>query len=272
MGDTLSFAITHTTTYSFDQPVKYALQQLRMFPRNGHGQRVVDWKTTVTGGQKQVAFDDQFMNRTELVRLDAGAIRIEIISEGVVEVEDRNGVIGKHSGYTPLWLYTEATPMTAAGNTVRKMAGQIRADCTEMDDIARMHELATRVSEAVKYETGHTDAETTAEMALTAGHGVCQDQAHVMIAVARQLGYPARYVSGYLFMDGQVNQDASHAWCEVWTESLGWIGFDVANQICPDARYVRVAAGRDYGDAAPIQGVRHGAGGEQLQVSLQVQQ
>ena len=73
-------------------------------------------------------------------------------------------------------------------------------------------------------------------------------------------------------MDGQVAQDASHAWCEVWTKGLGWVGFDVSNGISPDARYVRVATGRDYNDAAPILGIRHGSGQETLQVSLQVQQ
>jgi len=73
-------------------------------------------------------------------------------------------------------------------------------------------------------------------------------------------------------MDGQVAQDASHAWCEVWIESLGWVGFDVSNGISPDDRYVRVAIGRDYHDAAPILGIRQGAGNEDLHVSLQVQQ
>ena len=93
-----------------------------------------------------------------------------------------------------------------------------------------------------------------------------------MIAAARLLGYPARYVSGYLLMDGQTHQDATHAWCEIWTKGLGWVGFDVSNGISPDARYVRVATGRDYADAAPILGIRHGQGAENLHVSLQVQQ
>ena len=102
-----------------------------------------------------------------------------------------------------------------------------------------------------------------------AGTGVCQDHAHVFVTAARLLGLPARYVSGYLFVeDGQ--EDASHAWAEVAVEGLGWVGFDVANQISPDERYVRLAVGLDYREAAPISGVRRGAGGETLEVDVSV--
>ena len=93
-----------------------------------------------------------------------------------------------------------------------------------------------------------------------------------MISAARLLGLPARYVSGYLMMGDRIEQDAGHAWCEVHAEGLGWVGFDVSNAISPDGRYVRVAIGRDYRDAAPVAGIRHGAGAEGLQVRLQIQQ
>ncbi|MEQ9695637.1 transglutaminase family protein [Shimia sp. SDUM112013] len=268
----MKLSITHITTYSYDAPVHYALQQLRLVPRTGHGQSVLTWDTEITGGQKQLMFEDQFVNHTELVKVDPGTDRIEIVSRGVVEVEDRNGVVGSHSGFAPLWLFEDATALTAPGNNVRHLAASIREETEGFDDIPRLHALSARIADQVTYETGRTDSDTTAEMALTAGHGVCQDHAHIMIAAARQLGYPARYVSGYLLMDGQVTQDASHAWCEIWTKGLGWIGFDVSNGICPDARYVRVATGRDYTDAAPILGIRQGAGQESLHVTLQVQQ
>jgi hypothetical protein len=78
------------------------------------------------------------------------------------------------------------------------------------------------------------------------------------------MGYPARYVSGYLMMNDRVHQDASHAWAEAHVEGVGWVGFDVSNGISPDARYVRVATGLDYREAAPISGLRFGQGGEAL--------
>ena len=128
------------------------------------------------------------------------------------------------------------------------------------------------IAERVRYETGKTHSETTIEDALEAGHGVCQDHAHIFVSAARLLGHPARYVSGYLMLLDRVEQDASHAWAEAHVEGIGWIGFDPSNGICPDERYVRVATGLDYRDAAPISGLRYGDGGEDMEVSLQVQQ
>ena len=115
--------------------------------------------------------------------------------------------------------------------------------------------MTERVRGAVVYTLKSSDVATTAEAALTAGRGVCQDQAHVFIAAARALGIPARYVSGYLLIDGREEQEAGHGWAEGFVDGLGWIGFDVANAICPDDRYVRVASGRDYLDAAPVKGL-----------------
>lgn len=272
MDKARTISIRHVSTYSYDQPVIYALQQLRLNPRTGHGQSVREWRTLVDGGSKQISFDDHFRNHTELVIVDPGASRIEIVSEGVVEIADNHGVIGAHVGFAPLWLFEQATALTAAGNQVRHLAARVRDAAEDMDEIETLHALSAEITKAVRYETGHTDAETTAEMALSAGHGVCQDHAHIMLAAARQLGYPARYISGYLLMDGQVTQEATHAWVEVWTTSLGWVGFDVSNGISPDSRYIRIATGRDYTDAAPIHGIRQGAAEENLHVSLQVQQ
>jgi len=272
MSARILLRITHVTTYTYDQPVHYALQQLRLVPRSGHGQTVLDWSSSITGGTKQASFDDQFVNHTELVKVDPGATRIEIRSEGTVEVEDNHGVIGTHKGFAPLWLFENPTPMTSPGPAIRALVRQLTAEQAEADTLTQLHALSAMILSEVSYETGRTDSDTTAEAALTAGHGVCQDHAQIMIAAARLLGHPARYVSGYLMMNDRVDQNASHAWCEIWTESLGWVGFDVSNGIAPDARYVRVATGRDYRDAAPIMGIRQGPGSEALQVSLQVQQ
>ena len=108
-------------------------------------------------------------------------------------------------------------------------------------------------------------ADTSAEQAAAAGHGVCQDFAHIFIAAARLLGIPARYVSGHLFRrDGAHAQEAAHAWAEAWVGDLGWVAFDPANGICADDAYVRVACGLDYRDAAPVAGARSGGGAERI--------
>ena len=122
------------------------------------------------------------------------------------------------------------------------------------------------------YEVGTSQSETRAEDAIAEGKGVCQDHAHIFIAAAREMGFPARYVSGYLMMDDRIEQDATHAWAEAHVDGLGWVGFDVSNQICPDTRYVRVATGLDYQGAAPVTGTRYGGAGETLSVAIEVAQ
>jgi len=262
--------ISHKTTYTYDQPVHYALLQLRLTPRNSAGQTVLSWSSQLTGGDRQVTFDDQFRNKVELVLMQ-DTDRLEIVSEGEVEVEDRAGVVGPGEALTPHWLYLRKTAVTTAGTQVRRIAKQVEAAVAE-NQLSGIHALSEAVGAAVKYQKGQTNAATTAEEAVSAGHGVCQDHAHVMIAAARHLGRPARYVSGYLMMEGVTDQEASHAWAEVFVDGLGWVGFDVSNEVCPDDRYVRVAVGRDYADAAPVHGLRQGDAAEELCVSLQVQQ
>jgi transglutaminase-like putative cysteine protease len=138
--------------------------------------------------------------------------------------------------------------------------------------LEKLHALLGAVRDRVEYVTGATDTHTSAAEALADGKGVCQDHAHIFVAAARSLGIPARYVTGYLVLDGQDTADAHHAWAEAWVENLGWVGFDVANRVCPTERYVRLATGLDAGYAAPIIGSRRGGSVEKLDVSVRVQQ
>ncbi|MFV0359324.1 transglutaminase family protein [Tropicimonas sp.] len=263
--------ILHRTTYSYTEPAAYALQQLRLTPKSRIGQSVLTWQTRIDGGQKELEFDDHNMNRVMLISFAGDGHEIMVTSEGEVETADTSGVVGKHAGFAPLWYFQRQTPRTRQGAGVRSLVKGLTADYD--DPIMRFHALSARVLDAVPYTLGVTDAETSAEDALNGDGGVCQDHAHVFIAAARQLGFPARYVSGYLLMDGQEQQEASHAWAEVHIEPLGWVGFDVANGISPDERYVRVATGLDYAEAAPISGLHFGeSAGETLAVDIQVQQ
>lgn len=272
MSDGMVLTIQHTTTYRFDEAVPYALQRLRMRPATGPGQNVESWQLSITGGRIEASYEDGFGNLTDLVRLYPDVTEVQISAQGKVHVSDHNGVYGAHQGYAPIWLFEQSSPLTAAGNGTRQLAASLRTETAEMDDVASLHYMATEIGKIVAYEKGTSTVNTTVEQAISAGKGVCQDQAHVMIAVARQLGFPARYVSGYLLMDDVAEQEASHGWCEAFVGGLGWVGFDVANEVCPDSRYVRLATGRDYSDAAPLKGLRHGNGAENLQVLLQVQQ
>jgi len=262
--------IQHQTSYHFEDPVYYALQQLRLRPLSTAGQSVLDWNLQIDGGSLEVEFNDQHGNLVDLVSVDAGQSEVHISCAGEVETSDQAGIVGRHEGYAPLWYFESATQLTQAGAGTRKLLKGLDAEYES--DIARLHALSALVLDSIRYETDHTHAATTAEEAIAAGRGVCQDHAHVFIAAARALGYPARYVSGYLMMTDRVDQDASHAWAEAHLDGIGWVGFDIANGISPDPRYVRVATGLDYREAAPISGLRLGDGDESMVVTLQVEQ
>lgn len=261
--------ISHTTSYHYDAPVQYALQQLRLRPKSRAEQTVLAWTLTIEGGNQQLSFEDEHANTVDLISFEPGVTTITVHCQGEVDVADTNGVVGQHTGFVPLWLFKRATPLTRAGSQLRALAASLeRTD----NDLRDLHALSTLVLERLPYSKQQSSAELSAEQVLNVGHGVCQDHAHVFIAAARYLGFPARYVSGYLLMDDQVEQDASHAWAEVHVNGLGWVGFDVSNGMSPDMRYVRVATGLDYHGAAPVSGMRFGEASEALKVKLQVEQ
>jgi transglutaminase-like putative cysteine protease len=262
----MRLTIHHRTEYRYDEPVQYALQRLRLTPVTGPGQTVIDWKVAVDGATVEVDYSDHFLNSVHLVSVEGGRDAILITASGEVETEDRAGVFGAHTSFAPLWLFLRETPLTKPGKLIRELARTSQGE----SDLARMHALMELINATVAYQPGTTESTTTAEQALEAKSGVCQDHAHIFISAARTLGLPARYVSGYLMMEETDQQTATHAWGEVHLAGLGWVGFDAANKICPDTRYVRIATGLDYTDAAPISGLVHGAVNENLDVTLTV--
>ena len=267
----MRIAIRHVTTYAYDAPVSFGLQQLRLTPKSRMGQSVLTWSTTVEGGTRELDYDDHHMNHVLLVSFAGEGHTISVTSEGEVETADTGGIVGKHAGFAPLWYFRRPTPRTRPGAGVRALARGLAAE--EPDPIARFHALSRRILEIVPWETGATSAQSDAEEAIGIGAGVCQDHAHIFVAAARHMGFPARYVSGYLMTEEGAVHEASHAWAEVHVDPLGWVGYDISNGISPDARYVRVATGLDYAEAAPVTGVHAGGGsGETLSVAIQVQQ
>ncbi len=263
-------SINHTTEYVYDEPVPYGLQELRLTPQSGPGQTVTHWQITMEGGQQEAQFTDQHGNAVILARFDTDLETIRVVSTGFVETEDLAGVSGLHKGFAPLWYYQRITQFTKPGPRVESLVSSLPE--TSESAVTQLHALSAAISQAVRYEPGHTHSGTFAEKAVEAGHGVCQDQAHVFVSAARLLGFPARYVSGYLLMDTGPDQDATHAWAEAHVEGLGWVGYDISNGISPDDRYVRIAYGLDYADAAPVSGMRYGEGDESLVVRLRVEQ
>ena len=261
--------LSHRTRYDYDRPVPYALQQLRLKPKSSAGQSVLDWTLKIEGAQVEGAFTDQHNNQVDLLRFDTDCRTVSIACEGEVETVAADGVIGAHGGYAPLWYFKRSTDHTRAGPNVRKLVKALGAEFDS--DIARLHALSGLILSTVAYEIGQTQMTTLAEQALEEGRGVCQDHAHIFVSAARLMGFPARYVSGYLFMDDRTDQEAGHAWAEAHMDGLGWVGFDISNGISPDERYIRVATGLDYSEAAPVSGITFGGAQETMSVALTVE-
>jgi transglutaminase-like putative cysteine protease len=266
----MRLAIRHVTHYRFDQPVAHGLQRLRMRPKSTHGQQVIDWHMDLVGARIEVEYEDQNQNATSLASVLPGTQEVSITCSGHVSTADNAGIIGPHSSHMPMWIFLNQTPLTRPGVRMRALVSSFGMD--RVDTLEALHALSCAVLDAVRYEVGRTSAETTGEEAAAAGHGVCQDHAHIFIGCARAMNVPARYVSGYLMMNDRIDQEAGHGWAEAHVDGLGWVGFDVANGISPDARYVRVATGCDYREAAPVTGISLGAGDSTLSVSLEVEQ
>lgn len=266
----MRLSIRHSTHYHFDTPVVHALQRLRLTPKETQGQEILDWEMEYDNAHPELTYEDQHHNTVTLVSVEEGVQDVTVTCRGTVDTHDHAGVIGRHAGHLPLWSFLGQTEKTRPGPGMRKLANQIR-DAGD-DGIDLLHRLSSSIIERVEYKTGTTSSRTIAEDAYAAAGGVCQDHAHIFIGIARSLGIPARYVSGYLMMNDRIDQEAGHAWAEAYVAELGWVGFDISNGISPDARYVRVATGRDYRDAAPVTGISFGNASTTLEVDVAVEQ
>jgi transglutaminase-like putative cysteine protease len=155
---------------------------------------------------------------------------------------------------------------------MRTFARDVVGQDLERDPLGGLHRLLSSLNREVTFDTAGTESTTTAAEAFAMRRGVCQDLTHIFIAGARDLGIPARYVSGYFHRaDGVTDQEAGHAWAEAKIPNLGWVGFDAANGISISDAYIRLAVGLDYLGAAPVRGSRYGGGAEKLDVQLKVE-
>ena len=256
--------IRHETRYSYERPVKYSVQSLHLTPRRDASQRALSWNIATPG--RRLEQIDAHGNISHLLTLEEPHREIRIIVHGVVETWDTEG--RQDDGPLSPLAYLAPTPLTFPDEDLKAFAHAAAAHVAAPR--ARAQALAEAVHSAVRYKPGISDVQDSAAVSLRSGEGVCQDHAHVYIASARALGMPARYVSGYLYT-GEANDAASHAWVDVWLGTeIGWQSVDVTHK-CPAVRtYCRLAVGRDYLDAAPVRGVRHGGGGEKMHANVLV--
>jgi transglutaminase-like putative cysteine protease len=151
--------------------------------------------------------------------------------------------------------FARRTPLLDA---LAREIGLARGD----DPLVTVRRLTGEIYARFEYSPNSTHVDSPIDDALEARKGVCQDFAHIMIALVRSLGMPCRYVSGYLCQQGdddlRSSDGATHAWVEVLMPDIGWIGFDPTNNLIAGDRHIRVAIGRDYADVPPTRGVFKG--------------
>ena len=263
--------VNHTTIYSYSEPTRSVIQLLRMTPHSFSGQTVLDWRVDVDCDARLREGRDGYGNIIHRLYVDRPVQRLCVAVTGRVLTENQAGVVRAVPGDLPHQVFIRSTPLTATGEALDWLASDIAEQGGSTLD--QLHRLLAQLHGRLRFDTCATVVETRAEEAFAAGHGVCQDFAHIFIAVCRRMGIPARYVSGHLFRrDGAHVQAAAHAWAEAWVGDLGWVAFDAANGVCADDAYVRIACGLDYRDAAPIAGARSGGGTEELAVEVQVRE
>jgi transglutaminase-like putative cysteine protease len=264
----MELTIRHSTRYTYDRPGSCAVQRLRLTPVSTRAQTVHAWSIEAPGIERAATYTDGFGNVVHLITPDGEYDTIAITAVGRVETSDTGGVVGLLGEAANPRIFLRDTPLTAASPEIEALAEGLG----EGSALSRLHTLLEAVAARVRYDRQATDSATSAAEAFAAGVGVCQDHAHIFLAAARRMRIPARYVTGYLHIEGETPALAHHAWAEAYLTDLGWVGFDPANHICPTERYVRLACGFDARSAAPIVGTRRGGGAESLAVDVVVQQ
>ncbi|MFN8503595.1 transglutaminase domain-containing protein [Kouleothrix sp.] len=261
--------VEHETIFSYTDNVREAVGEARLQPRDEGGQHVLSFRLAL---DPPTAFDrvtDRFGNTLHCYSVLPPHRRLVITSHSLVSTSSealiatpRLGLLERHELVAP----SQYVPLTdALAEYARQYAAGADAEAVAY---ALMHVIAANFS----YEPGSTDISTTAEAVLAGRRGVCQDFAHLLIALCRSRGLPARYVSGYFHDPAQPPGAilASHAWAEVWLEGRGWLGLDPTHNCAVGESYVRVAVGRDYADAAPMHGIYQGAARETLTVRVRM--
>ena len=293
----MTFAVVHTTTYTYESEVSASYGEAHLLPRSMPGQQVHTAELTVTPTPGTLDERvDWFGNRTHFFELSAGHTRLSVTASSTVDVTRqpigdqllasqswesvRDRLAGGPGGGDPasvlaateFLLASDQAPTTAAA-----AAYAVPSFRPGRPVLEAVEELSSRIHRDFEFQPGATTVGTPVDDVLRRRAGVCQDFAHLTIAALRSLGLAARYVSGYLETDPPPGKpklqgaDVSHAWASVFVPDIGWVDIDPTNDQFVGDRYITTAWGRDYGDVAPLKGVIFTDGDTQrLEVSVDV--
>jgi transglutaminase-like putative cysteine protease len=288
----MRYKIKHYTEYSYQDVVSTGHNRMCLIPRNLPEQRCLASEVKTTPTPDEMTYRTDFFGNTLLfISIYKEHNQLEIVSESMIEVGNRTA---SESAFHSQVLWKDVTALTAQQGDLYAdvmqytlpslhvpLSDPIRnyaVDCFPEDTTlwSACHSLMQKIYSTLEFKPGFTTINTPVESVLKSGKGVCQDFAHLMIACLRNLGLPARYVSGYLETfpppgkEKLIGSDASHAWVSVYFPDIGWVEFDPTNNLLPSHNHITVAFGRDYFDVAPIKGIIFSSGNQTITVKVDV--
>jgi len=272
--------VLHTTRVSYAEPVRTSFNEARMTPLTLPTQTTGDSKVEVGSGVPVWTYCDYWGTFVSVFEIAQPHQDLVIKAQSIVETDQTfrltrpaplpwTDIRARASGGR-LLEFLLSTPLTTLTPAI---AATVTDAVRGADPVEAAQEIASRVRSRVSYMPGATGVRTNAQEAWDQRQGVCQDLAHVTVALLRAAGLPARYVSGYLHADpsagpGETAIGESHAWVEYWTGS--WHACDPTTNAPVRERHVVVARGRDYADIPPLKGIYHGAPASALAVTVEV--
>ena len=270
--------VVHTTGYRYAAAVTQSYNEARLTPRSDRKQNLVVSRVETTPATRSYRYIDYWGTEVTAFDLHAPHTELKIVSSSVVETgggaapvnvvswaELRSrDVVDKYAEYL------EWTKYVPRDRELVAMARELRKSRRPADAVLAVSEW---VHDKLTYQRGTTGVHSSAVDAWHAREGVCQDYAHLTLALLRSIGIPARYVSGYLHTKpnadiGETVSGESHAWIEAWTG--GWWGFDPTNDVEIGPRHIWVAIGRDYADVSPLKGTYSGGAATAIEVTVEV--
>jgi transglutaminase-like putative cysteine protease len=278
------YSVRHLTRFRYPTPVSESLMELRMHPRTEGGQRCLSFRLSVEPRTRVYEYRDYLGNTVHHFDVPGQHRELKIVAEALVEIEP---ALELPEGLDPS-AWEQLDEQAAAGDYWEMLMPSQFADPTEAllglieplnvrrrdDPLRFLRELNTGIYEWFEYVPKSTSVDSPIDHAIEARKGVCQDFAHIMIALVRHVRIPCRYVSGYVYRRSE-NHDrspegATHAWVEALLPGLGWVGFDPTNNLIAGERHIRTAIGRDYADVPPTKGIFKGKSESHLAVSVRV--
>jgi transglutaminase-like putative cysteine protease len=270
--------VVHTTGYQYQAPVVQSFNEARLTPRSDRKQNLVVTRIETTPPTRSYRYTDYWGTEVTSFDLHAPHTELKIVATSVVETGDTMQPL---DGATWVDLrqpeiidryaeFLEWTGYVPRHSELGQLARSMRKGRKPFEAVLAVSEL---VHDRLTYRRGTTGVHSSAVDAWEAREGVCQDYAHLTLAMLRAIGIPSRYVSGYLHTKpdaaiGEAIQGESHAWIEAWTG--GWWGFDPTNDIEIGPRHIWVATGRDYADVSPVKGTFSGGAASAIEVTVAV--